>query len=754
MNSFNDNKEVDTKGTLGDVVSEGLKKATNDGLTNIAKDAIQKQTNNGGNATNITGNATRAVGNTPKATAPTAETVNAAGTTGTAASTASAASSAASKVAAVITLGAKVIRGSIKSAESATQRSSMENDFRGFSKFIIVIVVILFAAISIITSIIFALPSSVMKTCITGYSYVKDFFTEDEPPIYVSSLMDELDSYVGSYLKGKSMNLTGDEFTDSAFLYQGLIDCAIREVLEEYLNSIENMYSSNVQISFTLDSGINADMDIEYNAEKSIENFRSQPYPYCLMHEDGSYYTIGDFLDSNIPADELNNDLNFAEFLAVMGLCNNLSLDAFNLQDFAKFLVQKDNWQYFLEISTMKVYTEDYNLSLGENIKLSSEGVTVSEHAVITEEDFEVLDNYCLSFAENLKGNESDDDNESSISLPLATLLGSIAARFELKEDIALYREFYIDFTVKPYGLRELYSLADINPMDRNVYFQNLTNWEVMCRSEYLYREYISEQAFLGPSCFEPRNITSHIYYDLKMASQEPTGYIGTSVSNNKWAADREAPGRSAWYYIENVEAEFDISNNEVTSFRSDEIQYDDNSILVFNMRDPLYQVDYIETDYCYKNSLAFAVAMLYGYFEEANGHVPKIHASITDESGKIKENWIDETPYKQRGDELSTIDEIINALDLGAPVLLSVAANWETDDNGTITSKNQSVPHWCLVVGYSEDLIYVYDSTYEQATIQGIQKSEFMAVDFIGYRVTPDHYTISFKVNRHLLSE
>ncbi len=245
----------------------------------------------------------------------------------------------------------------------------------------------------------------------------------------------------------------------------------------------------------------------KYDKEKSLEYFRSQPWPYDL-HENG-YPTVGDVLDGNyVPQ---YNDVNFLEMLTV--LCQNEDYDWENSDytEFNEFIRTKkaQNLYYELELKWILLFYGEWD---------EEKTYTDGQGNISTR-------------TEHVESGEIEGDIEyNSIEEAEAAIDSGIT--MDYNGHTLEVCGFYVRPILKPFGLRELYIMAEVNPTDYHRDWINHTYYELLDRSEKLTHTYLREDADVAGVYYKDnRGKNSTIYNDLidKMG---------------------KATGRSAWCYI------------------------------------------------------------------------------------------------------------------------------------------------------------------------------------------------------------
>jgi len=398
MNTFEDNKEQNQSNTFSDVAGNEIKEQSMKAINN--KLSQGKHSDSHSNHTGINSLKNNSVQPTSgikdagkDATKKIAEEITKKGTEAisSVASSGSAAIPVVGTAVAAMLKTAKAIKGLTNSVEGATQRSSIENDFKGFKGIVIVIVTLILFLCVLVSSLIPVQMTSgwdvikqVKNAAQNGLDYISSLYNEifGEEPIYVSSTIEEVetvykkfietDYYTGSFIENPEAQML-------RFL-KDIINAAFTGVTKDYLTEIRKKISETVSINLEY-NGLSFSYSKNYNNILSEENFLAQPYPYCLMLDDGSFYTIKDFLDNKIPSAYLNNDLNIVEVISIICLSNAFEttlpenhFPTFDYQKLAEQLCKRYNWQYFFEIEATQVWDDTITVETdnGEIIEISS----------------------------------------------------------------------------------------------------------------------------------------------------------------------------------------------------------------------------------------------------------------------------------------------------------------------------------------------------------------------------------------------
>jgi len=384
VNTFEDNKEQDQSGTFSEVAGNEIKNQSINAIKNKLSQGTRNNADGKGEkapsaASSLNNNPTQPSSDAIKNTAEKiAGDVAEKGiqTAKSATSTAVAAVPGAGTAATAISKVANAIKGLSRSAESASQRASLEDDFKGVKGIILVFLICVSFLCVLISNLI---PSGitdgwtetkrrwnqVKKACGTLADIWNDAWGEE--PIYVSDTIEEVEEVFKRYIETDYYtSIYAENLQAQALVFmRDIIDGAFTGVTKEYLTDIRKDISSSITIDLKY-SGLPFSYSKNYNKILSEEKFLEQPYPYCLKLNNGSYYTIEDFLEGKIPPSYLNNDLNIVEVISIVGLSKTFEVQlpednhqTFNYQSFAEALCRRKNWQYFFEIEATLVWDND-----------------------------------------------------------------------------------------------------------------------------------------------------------------------------------------------------------------------------------------------------------------------------------------------------------------------------------------------------------------------------------------------------------
>lgn len=445
----------------------------------------------------------------------------------------------------------------------------------------------------------------------------------------------------------------------------------------------------------------------DYNAEKTLDTLRSNPWPYDLaLDESGEMPLVGDVINyfasstHDITAksgygtyEPTYNDVNFAEVISIMCMNPKFDLTQITYNEFVNYLKSEETRKFYYEIQV------DW-IAVFQGKRYDSTGLVTTvetSRAVGSEAEIAELDN-------------------------------------KLTEDGITYtfKEYYANITLKPFGLRELFLLAQVEPFDfppeDDMHFHKITWYEQLDRMEERIRFGNSDESksVLGPSYDTERDRLSTIYEDLA-------------------AAYGEATGRSAWYYI-GEPANLDSLRDELTGailegLTPDEIRAKFNFPEGTNVLDMMdyYLNQLMLKDYNRGNSgfnmnnygcWDCVTMMITQYFTGqamTDADIESFCRNYVSINGGCQYGqW-----YKEKGISFSDLqafnaDAIISQINQGNPVHLRIGGHWEYEGRTLHNTLNQ---HSIVVSGYDEasQSFIVLDPANSTNTQQGIPYDAFV---------------------------
>lgn len=523
-----------------------------------------------------------------------------------------------------------------------------------------------------------------IDNCLEKVAFFKDL-------IYDTDMDIDIDTSVYSQSGIDSQNI---------IVYEAIIDKAIEKSYNQYMkNAIlepQNLIKALLEI-FGLS---------RYDSSVAYKAYLDKPYPYTLAHSDGSYYTIGDYLDGEIPEDELNNDLNYAEIISVISQREDFNYESITFESFYEILIS-DNTStllYEMEFDTKPTW---FYFDIDENPV-----IVESEEAAKTGAD-NVKKQKLARIADALLN--------KSITSAIAT-----AAREAIAKETG-YGYFY-DATVMPYGLRELYAIAELELYGDNSTYR-ISNRTLLDENEIWLRGYLGNMVDLGISCEDERTPLSVSYYYYTDLDIEPTG-------------------RSLDYYLENSITNrtiFDIFNiwEDNETIEIDYIPTGDSVIL--DMTQYINQGDYpkdlrgdgpdtIKQSGCCDCSYAMCAA----YYHNKTVDIKKISEKYVE--GDLFQTSTFLTDYGMTRDSESGFNtsNIVAHITSGNPVIIKIEGKWIGTDNRILHSSSNQ--HFLVIVGYDANGFYLYDPGSRANTTTGV----VLYSDFKKVTIKQSHFITS----------
>jgi hypothetical protein len=299
--------------------------------------------------------------------------------------------------------------------------------------------------------------------------------------------------------------------------------------------------------------------------------------------------------------------------------------------------------------------------------------------------------------------------------------------------------KYYCDVTVKPFGLRELYLMADVDAYDDHIDYYSHSNLEMLDHQEYYERLFLrSSVAIVGPSYDEPRNSLSTIFSDLE--AEYGTG---------------NATGRSAWYYIKDPYNLKDLDLSNVQPVELVGVDLDQLRDFLNNLPDGANVLDllqyYINQGW-FPNSYRglsggtikqsgccdTTYMMIYQFMtgtKLTSAEIEQISRTYVDASGNFQTNKFlsDHGLTSTSGNLAFSPTGIINEINNSRPVVLHIRGQWTY--NGT-TYHGTSNGHFLTIIGYDDKGFYVADPGSSSNTNNGpIPYEAFGNVSDLYYR-------------------
>lgn len=750
---LNEEKQEESKERIGDSLNDELKKhfkeKFNNGQNNSASnDSVSKDNANTGNGTSADGNNTLNDTNTwqgnelHNGTNPTdyntvasssgkimeggeaaeaatagatgAEAVTAAGASGAAEATAAGAGAAAEGGSAAagatgVGIPIAIVMEVLKAGKAAHdevasvgKKGSFEEDYqlkKGSGLFVGLLVCILFLYVIITgTYIQLVMPGTVESYRESQYNPESSISAK-----FLKNGIDTVKNIIPGYQGLEEYN-KALPVEDAVLVYKEIIDDTITDTFRDFCEETIKKYDKNIIIKFFTGD------DITRDDEKTKEEFLKQPYPYCKKTSSG-YYTIGDFLDGKIPSYEenpqsyLNDDINYAEMLAILSMNEkfNIMSEDCTIEDFAKLLSGEKAKKYFYEMKMYPVIVE----------KEIEEEETVEEE--VPEEE-----------AKDKKKDKENSGKKKTIT--------------KIIKKIRIEREYYYTFEIKPFGLRELFLLAEVDMFEPDIDFTNQTNYDMLERKEKLLRTYARESEYLlGPSYSEARSSASIIYGE---------------------SSTQTLTGRSAYYYIEDADNlgeevtkdEWEEWDKEVKPDVTPNYNYSDTAKI-------LSMPEYINQGSCsaanekrgggkYTIKEAGCIDCAYVMLAEYYTNKKISVKSVANNKNMYIENGFN-TPYFMKMYGLAfysanttfDVNKCREYIDKNMPLVLHIKGYWEY--NGVVYHRTTN-EHFLLIMGYDQNGFYVYDPGSNNNTKNG--PIPYEAFSHVGGKFIRDPYLPGFE--------
>lgn len=443
-----------------------------------------------------------------------------------------------------------------------------------------------------------------------------------------------------------------------------------------------------------------------HDVEKSLETFYANPYPYDLATEDFIPH-IGDVLHAEGYSEDYlarYDDVNFAEVIAVLSMSSEVEGSNFgfdwgngNFDDFMRFTEKEECYQnlYELGLKWVPVYVGTKYVE-----KEDEHGVPYLDPVEVSTE------------------NEKYDSPEECKEAPDSIEFDGVTCYFD---------HYYVEATVKPFGLRELFSMAfGGEPLEAaqqmHVNFYEHSNLYMLNYAERVTRLYQRDYKkklkntdivfdALGPAYKLPRSEYSSIYYELL---------------NDNWlkSIGLNGCGRSCWYYIEKTyNDKWEVIGGTPDFFEDplrtpppggDFVPPDEAKLL--EMFEYIYQLDYknllrgsSSETVAKSGCLDSSVAMIVMYYLQQ-------HISISDISKYVGSNGQLNTAsalgaygLTQGANTYNNFkDGVINEIDSGRPTIIHIKGYWKSENGNTLHGTANG--HFLVGMGYDETGLYVYD--------------------------------------------
>ena len=485
---------------------------------------------------------------------------------------------------------------------------------------------------------------------------VRKYYTMQEEEI--APFKDAVDVYINGNNDGKGLkNALHDAVT---------IECK---------NIVENLDSNLLRIGF---GEFLSRLVYGYDRQKSLDFFYELPWPYDL-NIDG-HPTVRDVCNGQAPQ---YNDVNFLEMLTI--LCQNENYDWENCKytDFNEFIRTKRAQNLYYELDVK--YVLEYYYTVSKEVPDELNGGTY--------------------YVEREEGPFDGDEVYDTIEECVAALDSKPVIYIDGHEATA--KGFYIRTKLKPFGLRELYLMAEVNPTDYHRDWDHHTYSQLLDRTEKLTHTYLRKDADIA-----------NVYYQDKRTEE-------STIYEDLMAKYGEATGRSAWCYIDNP---FNLRDYELTYEIPPEIletmidfeNLPEGSNTLANFLDYFYhnQCDIQnlngQTGLCNFTSYMM-IALYYNNITMTDQQLAALASQNCQSNGFFyKQGDILSQYHINKGADVhSNLPETIaNSIDNGHPLVLHCKGYWvDYNTNEALHGKpGNDTGHFMVVYGYDSNGIKVAD--------------------------------------------
>lgn len=280
---------------------------------------------------------------------------------------------------------------------------------------------------------------------------------------------------------------------------------------------------------------------------------------------------------------------------------------------------------------------------------------------------------------------------------------------------------FVYDVIVRPYGLEEMYAIADTTPEAMNNVHYSLRNVDILNNQEEWLRAIFPDYDF-GTGCNEPRNQHSLIYNELQEM-------IATSRNEVIGYQTLMPTGRSALRYVDRSLVNIEVNGSDYVQEWNENgsvfVNYNYNpngETVILDMYEYINQGSYaaykrgkwngegVDTrktiadegciDCCY--------VMIYEYFFRKKLSITNISRDYVNNNNKLEGGlFVSHYGMRRSGQESFDIAEIVAQITAGKPVMLHISGYW---NYGGITYHDTTNGHFLVIMGYDDDGFYFYD--------------------------------------------
>lgn len=581
---------------------------------------------------------------------------------------------------------------------------STDKEMGGIASFICVIICCLVVVLASWITPFASFATGVISKAEEAYSFVQGFFLSDKEKDFLELFettiySDSLDEYINTPRKVDAANIG---------IYKGIIDIAIEKAFSEYAADYVWGIDSFIKI-----------LCQDYNYSETYNTYLAQPYPYTLKtdaDDSESYYTISQFLNGEIPETEINNDLNYAEIITVLSQREENEFESFSFSTFYDLLMSENVSKLLFELA----YSETLHFGIYDALGNL------------------LIDDSAKKYMSDLGLEPSSAERED----------GFILTEDFMKNPPLFENGFYFhDVTVAPYGLNELYELAEIDPLENNEKFPSKINLEMLDLSENWLRRTMPKSIDLGPS-FNHERDKSSLVYNYVSDTEIPTGrslysYLDSSVVSKK-------PEFKEWDKPEDA-------IDQIAYSPSGESVILDMTTYVNQSSDPYRTIPIGKKTVKNIGCCVCSYAMVVGYYERSSVTAAKIRdiiSSHVDSSRNLHYgtllsskgySYVGQAQISNRYPDASRIERIVNLLTEGKPVVMNLKGYWTY--NG-VTYHGTPNSHYLVIMGYDETGFYVYDPGSKNNTESGpIPYEAFNTVPGFGI-ATSDGGKAFYKIN------
>lgn len=462
-----------------------------------------------------------------------------------------------------------------------------------------------------------------------------------------------------------------------------------------------------------------------YAVEEAAKAFRAMQYPYTLAHSDGSYYTIGDYLDKKIPDSELNNDLNYAEIITAISQNEKFQSDTFSYSDIYDILIGDKVASLLFE---MRFYQSPVFVDNIEDDEDVTQDTSESQDgSTETGENNNAPDN---------SPTDSSEDEESEIEVPK---IG-----------------YYYPSEIAPYGLNELYEIAEVDLWGINPLSASMTNREMLDEQEAWIRAKCLD-VDLGPSWASERSSNS-LAAKYQLSLDEPvTGRSCLDYLNGESITEQIIQKQPLFYKNQSIADTLEKLNFTPTgeSVILDFPTYINQGNYPDSIRGTDGKGDSIKKSGC----IDCTYAMIEMYYSRSLLDISDISAQYVRNNQFLSRQFVLDhelscsTPFFEVESSFSDLpfnfNTITSCITQGYPVVLHIKGNWEY--NGRVYHQSDN-GHFLAIIGYDATGLYVYDPGSRNNTENGpIPYNAFYSVNYKMVRYIfpsntdiPPHYRVN----------